>query len=101
MHIYSFIRRDLPLADQIVQTAHSAYHAGEQFGNKQEIPSLVLLSVADVTGLTEAMRLCLNNGIKFEHFNEPDDNMGITSLTTEPLDGDKRRVFSQFKLWRP
>jgi hypothetical protein len=101
-YIYSIIRKDIPLADQIVQTAHSAFHAGnftENLGD--EIPSLILLEINSQEELIALSKKLFDNRILNHTFFEPDDDMGYTSLTTEPLTGEKRKLFSNMRLWRP
>jgi len=42
-YIYIFVRQDIPLADQIVQTGHSCQESGAKFGCPENC-HLVLLS---------------------------------------------------------
>jgi len=102
MYIYSIIRKDIPLADQIVQTAHSAFHAGNiSFLEDGEIPSLILLEVNSQEELNNLSKKLNNSGILSYRFFEPDDDMGYTSLTTEPVTDEQRKLFSNYRLWRP
>lgn len=99
MHCYTFLRTDIPLADQIVQASHSAIEAGREL----QIPShcnLVLLQIENEKDLLDTACFLLQNGIRYEMFFEPDDNMGHTSITTEALTDEKRKLLSKFKLWR-
>jgi hypothetical protein len=91
-YIYSIIREDIPLADQIVQTAHSAFHAGnENPALDGVIPSLILLELSNKL---------FEKGIFHRMFFEPDDDFGYTSLTTTLVEGDARKAFSNLRLWR-
>ena len=103
-YIYSIIRKDIPLADQIVQTAHSAYHAGSRFGLDpriiNNIPNMVLLEVKDREELIDLAEKLYAKKIRHYSFFEPDDDLGLTSITTDPLDGEERKVFSNMRLWR-
>lgn len=103
LHIYSIIRKDIPLADQIVQTAHSAFHAGEQYGTgvPKAIPSLILLEVKNQEELIALSQKLDANEIGYNMFFEPDDDFGYTSLTTMPLNQHSRKLFSNLRLWRP
>jgi len=38
-------------------------------------------------------------GIQYQNFFEPDDNMGLTAVCTECLQGSIRNIFRGFKLW--
>jgi hypothetical protein len=102
-YIYSIIRKDIPLADQIVQTAHSAFHAGNDFGTgvPNHIPSLVLLEIANQEELLALSAKLDAKNIEHFKFFEPDDNLGYTSITTTTVNGDDRKPFSNLRLWRP
>ena len=105
-YIYSIIRKDIPLADQIVQTAHSAFHAGEAFyafeggTDISSIPFLVLLEINTQEELVALSKKLKANGIVYSMFHEPDDDLGYTSLTTLPVNTEQRKLFSNFRLWR-
>lgn len=103
-YIYSIIRKDIPLADQIIQTAHSAYHAGAKFGLDprvlNNIPNMVLLEVKDREALIDIAEKLYSKKINYYSFFEPDNDLGLTSITTDPLDGEERKVFSNIRLWR-
>lgn len=121
-HVYAIVRKDIPLADQLVQVAHATMEAGasfyrpeggqrirENFGGAlvglarlaPEVSSLVVLQVADKFELIAAAKKLTDANIRFELFFEPDDQMGHTALATEPLSGEAREVFRPFKLWKP
>lgn len=101
MRIYTFIRRNIPIQQQLVQAAHSAAQAGAEFLNPKHIPSLIMLDANDQCHLLEVAQYLCKNGIKFHMFFEPDNQMGYSSITTEPVTLEQRQIFSQFKLWRP
>lgn len=56
-HVYVFVRRDLPLADQMVQVAHVCLEAGQAFCVPRHCP-LVLLEVADEPALRRVLEHC-------------------------------------------
>lgn len=104
LYIYSIIRKDISLADQIVQTAHSAFHAGDESTlclELGETPSLILLEVKNQEELLALSARLEQHNIRHYKFFEPDDNLGYTSLTTEPLSANERKLFSNLRLWRP
>jgi hypothetical protein len=106
LYIYSIIRKDIPLADQIVQTAHSAFHAGEAnpeygCGLDYEVPALVLLQVPNEAALLALHEKLKAADIVHSTFHEPDDDMGWTSITTVSIQGEARKLFSNLPLWRP
>lgn len=101
-YIYSIIRKDIPLADQIVQTAHSAFHAGNETKDLDgNVPSLILLETPDKESLLALSKKLFDAHIMYHMFYEPDDDFGYTSLTTQPLNEDQRKLFSNLRLWRP
>jgi len=63
-------------------------------------PHLVFCSVRDTDRLNKAAKKLSKNGIKFKCFYEPDIGNQFTSLATEPLRGDKRRVLKDFQLMK-
>lgn len=106
LYIYTIIRKDIPLADQIVQTAHSAFNAGMaelKYGASldYETPALVLLQVPNEEALLALHEKLKAKGIVHSTFHEPDDNMGWTSITTVSVEDDDRKIFSNLPLWRP
>jgi hypothetical protein len=101
-YVYVFVRKDLPLTDQMVQASHAALEAGIAFGAKSKEPSsLIMLAVKDKESLIEAEEHCLHAGIDTEMFFEPDWNYGFTAFATEPITQDKRHLLKGFPLWKP
>lgn len=100
-YVYTFIRTDLPIEQQIVQAAHSALEAGRDLGKPDSDSNLILLGIRDQESLIQVAERLKFNQIKYSLFYEPDDERGYTSLTTEPLfDRDKRRVLSKYSLYK-
>jgi hypothetical protein len=98
--VYTFIRKDLPINHQIVQACHSALEAGSEFKKPGNIPFLILLESKNQDHLFEVKELLDKNGIKHHMFFEPDNGIGHSSITTEPLTLDQSRLLSNFRLWR-
>ena len=99
--MYTFIRTDLPIEQQIVQAAHSALEAGRDLGKPDSESNLILLGIRDQDSLLQVAERLKFNDIKYSLFYEPDDDCGYTSLTTEPLfDRSKRRVLSKYSLYK-
>lgn len=97
------MRRDIPLADQIVQASHAALEAGFRFEKPDETSHIVLLSTDDErTLMFERSRLELA-GVACEMFHEPDQPInGWTALATRPItDETERRLLRRHALWRP
>jgi hypothetical protein len=93
------VRADIPLADQVVQVGDACLEAGRCFVQPAEPCNLVVLSVASLAHLHDAIARAEHAGIRCVVFHEPDDGMGDTAACTEPITGDARRVFRRFALW--
>ena len=100
MYVYTFVRKDIPLNHQIVQACHSALEAGSEFKEAGKIPNLVLLELKDKNHLSQTEELLVEHGIRYHNFYEPDNDMGHSSITTEPLSLHQKKIFKNFKLWR-
>lgn len=100
MRCYTFIRTDIELQHQITQACHSAIQAGAEFLNPSQIPFLITLQAKDENHLQEISLFLKQKGIRYHMFFEPDNNMGYSSITTEPLSIEQSKALSNFKLWR-
>jgi hypothetical protein len=100
MYTFTFIRKDLPIQHQMVQAVHSALEAGSEFKQPENVSNLVLCGAKDKYHLYEISELLDKHSIKYHMFYEPDNDMGHSSITTEPLTQEKKRVLSNFQLWR-
>ncbi len=99
-YIYSFIRTDLPFHQQLIQTAHSALEAGREHPDQNGTSHLILFEADSEQDLLNIALYLTNRGIQFHLFYEPDHNYGHTSLTTEPIYGNKQRsIFKNFTLY--
>jgi hypothetical protein len=95
------VRKDLPVAQQLVQAAHAAHESGLHLcENKSEVNYLVALEVPNEDGLLAAHERLEDRGIQAILFREPDRNNEATALCTEPVWGNRRRIFSKYSLWR-
>jgi hypothetical protein len=105
-YIYVLVRKDLPLADQMVQVGHACFESGMNFG--QEGTHLILLQVENQKELNEFSETIKEHRIKYSMFFEPDpiidgdtEPMGNTAICTEPISGSKREIFKNCSLWVP
>jgi hypothetical protein len=95
------VRKDLPIAQQLVQAAHAAHESGLHLcQDKSEVNYLVALEVQNEEQLIAANDRIESRGIKAILFREPDIGNKATALCTEPIWGDKRKLFSRYSLWR-
>lgn len=100
MIAYTFIRQDLPIQHQLVQACHSSYEAGSNFKDTEDIPYLILLGMKDGEELDGAEKFLEKHGIRYHKFFEPDNDLGHTSISTEPLTWEQKKLFSNFRLWK-
>ena len=98
-YIYVFIRKDIPLADQIVQVGHLGHIAGRTFQHPTTT-NLVLLQIESQKDLLDVGRYLRKTRIKYITHWEPDDNMGYSGIATEAIYGKQRDHFRRFKLWK-
>lgn len=94
-YTYCFIRKDIPIHAQIIQTAHACL----QSEAPKEVNSIVLFEVKNEDHLIKVNEYLKNRGIKTYMFFEPDFDMGYTSIATEPLSGEDREACKKFKMW--
>ncbi len=100
-YVYIFVRQDLPLAQQIVQSNHaSIMMSAEAVWASMPPPSIVLIGVPDRVALLDAGRWLEENMIDSRWWFEPDFDYGITAIATVPIDDpDERECLAHFKLW--
>lgn len=82
-----------------MQTAHSTVEACRHFLDKEAIhPHFVVLEVNDESHLRRVIdKLNLFN-IRHKAFIEPDLGNQITSVATEPISGESRKIFKNYSL---
>lgn len=98
-YIYVVVRTDIPVADQMVQVGHACHMSGHHFGCPKNC-HLVLCQTPDEDSLDAIHDYMHGNDIRHVMFEEDKDDMGWTSLCTEPLT-DKRPLLRHLRLWRP
>jgi hypothetical protein len=99
---YIFVRQDIPMEQTLVQACHAAVIIGWDMHVDDETKvfpdhlNLVVCGVKDEATLEE---IYLNTWpIKKCRFHEPDMMNQLTAFGTEPISGNKRRVFKKYKL---
>ncbi|MCL4265029.1 MAG: hypothetical protein KJ069_17565 [Anaerolineae bacterium] len=95
------MRTDIPLADQLVQVGHVCIEAGNRFVQPQTPCHLALIGIPSKDALLDAVAQVEVAGVQCAIFYEPDAGLGYTAVCTEPITGDKRRLFKRFSLWTP
>lgn len=98
---FALVRTDMDLADQIVQIGHACLEAGRRFGWPREPVTLVVCGVDSARQLRDVLEDARLSDIATAAFVEPDRNLGLTALCTEPIDPRSARCFRRLSLWRP
>ena len=97
-YIYVFIRKDLPLPQQVVQSSHACIEAAKSFlDNELEHPHLVVLGVKGEQQLYNSAQKLDKAGVRYRVFIEPDRNNEATAIATEPIFGEQRRLFRNYR----
>lgn len=99
-YVYVVVRLDLSVPQQAVQSAHAVLEMHRQFnGVLKEHPSIIILGVKNEQKLKNVIgKLVQHNKFRFTTFQEPDIGNQFTALATEPLYGEDRKFFKEFKL---
>jgi len=97
MHVYIFVRRDLPPAQIVVQAAHSAIEsARKHIPLDMEHPSIVLLGFRDQRELERAFRRVQSSGFQVCPFFEADRGDELTAFATQPVYEHQRSFFRRY-----
>lgn len=98
-YIYCFIRKDLPIHQQIIQTAHACFDQGTK-EETQTPPNLVLFQVKDQKELLKVKDYLNKHKFFYSMFLEPDFGDEYTSICTEIIKSEEDRAFFEnFKLY--
>jgi len=95
-YMYLFIRSDLSIPQQIVQTAHAVDEIGMRYKSKGT-NYMVLCDAANADHLNTIAECLDKNEIDYEMFFEPDIGE-YTAIATRPLIGAERRPLRKFRL---
>lgn len=100
-YVYVFVRRDIPLEHQIVQSAHAALESGLRFKTELYEPSsLIMIGVKNQSQLEKARLYVNEKGVQTEMFFEPSWDYGNTAFATEAVTDDLRHIFKRYQLWK-
>lgn len=103
-YTYAFIRKDLPIHAQIVQASHAALEMGLKIEGERkpkQTSFLIMLEAKDERQLLDIAGFLDEQNIDHHMFFEPDQPIASnTSICTEPIYGDQRKLFKKFKLWK-
>jgi hypothetical protein len=96
------VRTDISLAQQIVQSNHATFEMASRLSERTETPSVVLIGVPDKSELEAVIERLQRYGIDYEAFYEPDNDLGLTAVSTYPIQNKKqRKAMGTYRLWSP
>ena len=103
-YIYCFVRQDIPVVHQIIQTGHACQESGAKFGCPPEC-YMTLIGVKDQQELQQVSDYLQMHNIDSVCFFEPDPGedgktRGYTAICTEPIWGKRRRKLREFPLYQ-
>lgn len=96
--IYVFVRNDLSYSQKVVQSCHAVLESTRKFVTDDKRYKIVVLAAKSEVKLKSIMDEAASHGIQTVGFTEPDMDFQMTAVATEPLEEDKRHVFSRYKL---
>ena len=81
----------------------SAIECANAFALKDlaEHPSVIILGVKNEVKLHQIRQFLIENDVQHAHFYEPDIGDELTAVATQPIFGERRRLFRKFQLVRP
>lgn len=94
-YLYMFIREDLPIPQQIIQTAHAVDELNKEYPHTTR-NYMVLLSAKDEIDLFRISQELKEKEIFHHMFHETDIN-AYTAIATRPLIGDERSPMKKYK----
>lgn len=99
-YVYVFIRTDLSSPQIAVQSCHACIESAKAFHLEEldDHPSVIILDIKTEAKLNNVKNYLSSVGVKFVSFHEPDRDNELTSIATEPIFEDRRRLFKKFQL---
>ena len=95
-----FVRQDLPLSQQIVQSNHAILSLSQWF-RIDGIPNVIVIGLPDVAALNRAKSKLDKERIAYYAWHEPDFDYGFTALATVPLTPERKTVLKHYRLYSP
>jgi hypothetical protein len=92
------VRTDLTLPQQIVQSCHAAIEVAKSLLPAElPHPHLVVCAVPGEIQLFHCIDRLRRNGIEYRAYHEPDRGNQLTAIGTEPIFGERRRIFKRYR----
>lgn len=98
-YCYVVVRTDLSAPQIAVQSAHAAIEvARSHLDSSLDHPSVILCGVDDEAKLQKQLDFYQNQGILCKPFYEADLDNQLTAFATEPIFGERRKLFKRLQL---
>jgi hypothetical protein len=98
--VYVFVRQDISLAMQLVQSNHAIFVMAAQMPRAEGIPNVIVIGVPHVAALKRVLHKLEAAAIPAESFTDPDLPVGITAVCTYPLAADDKVPLANYRLWQ-
>jgi hypothetical protein len=98
--LYVFVRKDLSSQAQIsVQAGHAILEATRAYcAGEDEHPSIIIFGIKSEPKLRSLEERIRSQGVRLKPFYEPDIGHQMTAFATEPVHGDRRKIFEKYTL---
>lgn len=94
------MREDLSHSQRAVQSVHAAIEAAKAFDldSLPDHPYVVILAAKNEQRLHRVRKYLVENDVRHAHFYESDIGNELTAVATEPVQGERRELFSKYQL---
>lgn len=99
-YVFVFVRQDIPLAQQTVQSLHALYKMVSNYRPDYDTPNVVYIGVPNRASLEKALEKLKAHQIVHARWDEPDFDLGFTSIATAPLSKEQKSVLSNYRVWK-
>jgi hypothetical protein len=96
--IYLFLRKDLDPSQQIIQASHVCLELGRFLPLPDERYRIIILGIRSEPKLLSVINELNSLNILHKTFKEPDLNFQLTAIATEPLNEERSKLFSRYRL---
>jgi hypothetical protein len=92
------VRNDLSVAQQVVQSCHAVIEVAKSLLPAEfPHPHIVVCAIPDERRLFQCLERLRRCGIAHRAFYEPDRDNELTAIGTEPIFGERRRLFKGYR----
>ncbi len=100
-YIFVFVRQDISLAQQAVQSLHAMHKMVRVLRpDYDDTPNIVYIGLPNRASLEKALEKLKAHQIVHARWDEPDFDLGFTSIATAPLSNQEKSVLSNYRVWK-